>query len=135
MIVVYDWAKKLPGLVVGTENRSEHLLGYYTRFGDETNDVEPIRNLYKTQVYQVAKYLKLPNVVLTKAPTAGLWEGQTDEGEFGFTYAEADEILSAVIDQKQSVDEVVLTFPPKTVKAVLSLVKSNGFKHKLPYSL
>ncbi len=135
MIVVFDWAKKLPGLVVGTENRSEHLLGYYTRFGDEASDVEPIRTLYKTQVYQVAKFLKLPEMVITKAPTAGLWEGQTDEGEFGFTYAEADEILNAIVDRKQSPDEISKRFPGKTVEAVLAQVNANHFKHNLPYSL
>jgi len=83
------------------------LLGYYTRFGDEASDIEPLRNLYKTQIYDLAKYLGIPEAILTKKPTAGLWEGQTDEGEFGFTYKDADEILSMVVDEKKSVDEIV----------------------------
>ncbi|MEK7102090.1 MAG: NAD(+) synthase, partial [Patescibacteria group bacterium] len=81
---------------MGTENKTEHLLGYFTRFGDEASDIEPLRNLYKTQVYALAKELGIPEPILTKAPTAGLWEGQTDEGEFGFTYKEADKILTMI---------------------------------------
>lgn len=135
MMVVFDYAKKLPGLVVGTENKSEHLLGYYTRFGDEASDIEPIRTLYKTQVYQLAEYLGLPDTVRTKAPTAGLWEGQTDEGEFGFTYADADEIFFLLNDEKKPMDEVVKRFPKATIEAVLSVAAKNDFKHKLPYSL
>lgn len=135
MIVVFDWAKKLPGLVVGTENKTEHLLGYYTRFGDEASDTEPIRHLYKTQVYQIAKYLQLPGVVITKAPTAGLWNGQTDEGEFGFTYAEADEILTEIVDRNRSFHTLNTRFSQKTVSAVMARYKTNAYKHQLPYSL
>src|SRR5258706_2675446 len=105
MIVIYDQAKKRQAMVVGTENRTEHLLGYFTRFGYEASDIEPLRNLYKTQVYILARFMKLPDVVLSKAPTANLWEGQTDEGEFGFTYKEADEILALYFDEKKSVEE------------------------------
>ncbi|KKU86614.1 MAG: NH(3)-dependent NAD(+) synthetase [Candidatus Gottesmanbacteria bacterium GW2011_GWA2_47_9] len=90
MVVLYDLAKAMPALVVGTENKTEHLLGYYTKFGDEASDVEPLRQLYKTQVYELARYLDIPKKILAKPPTAGLWEGQTDEGEFGFTYREVE---------------------------------------------
>lgn len=120
MITVFDQAKKNRALVVGTENKSEHLLGYFTRFGDEASDIEPLRNLYKTQVYELAKYLGIPEPILTKQPTAGLWKGQTDEGEFGFTYKEADEILDTGKGD------------PKTVKKVKARVAANSFKHDLP---
>jgi len=134
MIVLYDHAKSLPGLVVGTENKTEHLLGYFTRFGDEASDVEPLRSLYKTQVYDLARYLGIPEPILTKAPTAGLWEGQTDEGEFGFTYREADEILSLLYDEKKTIEEIITKgFDEKIVRAVTKRVEENEFKHKVPY--
>jgi NAD+ synthase len=102
MVVLYDLSKKLNAFVVGTENKTEHLLGYYTRFGDEASDIEPLRHLYKTQVYDLAAYLDIPKKIFQKPPTAGLWKGQTDEGEFGFTYQEADEILLLYADKHLS---------------------------------
>lgn len=133
MITLFDQAKKRKALVVGTENKTEHLLGYFTRFGDEASDIEPLRNLYKTQVYEVTRELGLPEAVLTKAPTAGLWEGQTDEDEFGFTYKDADKILELVFDQKKPWGELEkLGFSPSIVKQVQSRVSQNAFKHELP---
>ena len=88
-----DTAKKLSALVCGTENRSEYLLGYFTRFGDEASDLEPIAHLYKTQVYQLAEYLGIPRDIIYKSPTAGLWRGQTDEKELGMSYETLDKIL------------------------------------------
>lgn len=99
MIVLYDLTKKLTALVVGTENKTEHLFGYYTRFGDEASDIEPLRHLYKTQVYALARHLDVPEKILHKAPSAGLWKGQTDEREFGFTYQEVDKVLSLHFDE------------------------------------
>lgn len=133
MMVLFDQAKKRQALVVGTENKTEHLLGYFTRFGDEASDVEPLRNLYKTQVYILAKFLQLPDVVLSRVPTAGLWEGQTDEGEFGFTYKDADEILYLHFDEKKPEGEIVAAgFSKEVVDKVLSRVQANDFKHHLP---
>ena len=133
MMILFDHAKKHNALVVGTENKSEHLLGYFTRFGDEASDIEPLRNLYKTQVYDLAKHLGVPQAILTKKPTAGLWEGQTDEGELGFTYKDADEILFLSFDEKKSVDEIVAAgFSKDIVDRVLSRVRANDFKHHLP---
>ncbi|MDP1722328.1 MAG: NAD+ synthase [Candidatus Gottesmanbacteria bacterium] len=133
MILLYDHAKKHDALVVGTENKTEHLLGYFTRFGDEASDIEPIRNLYKTDVYELARVLRLPDQVITKAPTAGLWEGQTDEGEFGFSYKEADAILRMIVDEKKSIDEVVAKgYDHTTVGKVVKRMKENNFKHHLP---
>ncbi len=133
MIVLYDQAKKRQALVIGTENKTEHLLGYFTRFGDEASDIEPLRNLYKTQVYTLAKYLQLPDVVVSRAPTAGLWEGQTDEGEFGFTYKDADEILFLHFDQKKTAEDIVAAgFTKELVDRVLARALINDFKHNLP---
>ncbi len=133
MMILYDHAKKRHALVVGTENKSEHLLGYFTRFGDEASDIEPLRSLYKTQVYELAKYVGVPEAILTKKPTAGLWEGQTDEGEFGFTYKDADEIFALAFDGKKSPDEIVAAgFSKDVVERVLARVRANDFKHHLP---
>ena len=90
MILLYDLAKKHNCLVLGTENKTEYLLGYFTRFGDEASDLEPIMHLYKTEVIELAKTLGVPAAVIQAAPTAGLWPGQTDEVELGSTYAEID---------------------------------------------
>ena len=99
MIVIFDVAQAVHGLVIGTENRTENLLGYFTRFGDAASDVEPITDLYKTEVRAAARLLGLPEGVITKHPTAGLWGGQTDEDELGFTYHDADLTLAAIIDR------------------------------------
>jgi NAD+ synthase len=118
---------------VGTENKSEYLLGYYTRFGDEASDIEPLRNLYKTQVYEVATYLGVPQAIVAKTPSAGLWEGQTDEGELGFTYKDADETLALSLDEKKSASEIVAAgFSKDIVDRVLSRAHLNDFKHDLP---
>ena len=136
MILLYDLAKKYQALVLGTENRSEYLLGYYTRFGDEASDLAPIRELYKTQVKQLACYLKIPEKIINKTPTAGMWIGQTDEGEFGFTYKEADGILYQYVDLKKNRDEIInYGFKGETVDKVLKRLKDNEFKHKTPYCL
>lgn len=133
MILLYDYAKRRNALVVGTENKTEHLLGYFTRFGDEASDIEPLRSLYKTQVRQLGRELGLPERIITKAPTAGLWEGQTDEGEFGFTYRQADVILSMIVDEKKPIDEVVAKgYDQATVEKVVARMKENDFKHHLP---
>jgi NAD+ synthase len=133
MIVMFDQARKRDALVIGTENKTEHLLGYYTRFGDEASDIEPLRGLYKTQLYQLARQLGVPEPVLTKAPTAELWEGQTDEGEFGFTYAQADAILALIVDQGKSIDAAIAEGRDRaTVEAVAAWMHRNAFKHHLP---
>jgi len=133
MVILFDQAKKRKALVVGTENKTEHMLGYYTRFGDEASDIEPLRNLYKTHVFQLAAYVGIPQTILRKAPTAGLWEGQTDEGEFGFTYKEADEILFLLYDEQKTVDDVVAAgLDRRVVENVRSWVDSHAFKRHLP---
>jgi NAD+ synthase len=136
MLLVFDYAKKLDALVCGTENKSEHYLGYFTRFGDEASDLEPLADWWKTEVRAAAQALHLPEVFLTKAPSAGLWQGQTDETELGFSYEQADQVLAAwaqpnaptvtEIASASGVAEVV-------VEAVLSRVTASKFKREVPY--
>lgn len=133
MIILFDLAKKHNALVCGTENKSEKLLGYFTRFGDAASDIEPISHLYKTQIYQLAKYLKVPEKIIQQSPTAGLWDGQTDESEFGFTYEEADQVLYLYHDRSIDIKKVKKDFP--NAEKVIKRVKNNRFKLKTPYSL
>ena len=125
MITVFDIAKKLGALVCGTENKSEHCLGYFTRFGDSASDVEPILTLYKTEVWEMAKMLALPDIFYTKSPSAGLWEGQSDEGEMGFSYQQADKVL---MGELEGIDEQI-------VVKVREMVARNKFKLEVPYML
>jgi len=132
MVILYDFAKKHKALVCGTENKSEHLLGYFTRFGDAASDIEPIQHLYKTQVCQLAQYLEIPQDVIKQHPTADLWNGQTDEGEFGFTYEEADQVLYLYADTHMSVSEIEKK-GFNNAKKIIQRVKDNAFKHQTPY--
>ncbi len=133
MIFLYDLAKKYHVLVCGTENKSEYLLGYFTRFGDEASDLEPIRGLYKTQVLKLAKYLGVPKEIIEKQPTAGLWPGQTDEKELGFSYQEADQVLYLYFDKKYSWEKIIsLGLNGQLIDKVKNQVEKNKFKHEVP---
>jgi NAD+ synthase len=101
MTVLYYFARKLNYLVCGTSNKTEIMAGYFTKFGDGASDIAPLGNLYKTQVRALAKELQMPVPIMRKPPTAGLWPGQTDEGEMGITYPELDEILSKLAAGKR----------------------------------
>lgn len=134
MIILFDLAKKNQSLVCGTENKSEYLLGYFTRYGDQSSDIEPIVHLCKTQVFTLARYLKVPKEIINQTPTAGLWTGQTDEGEFGFTYEEADQVLYLYFDQKKPLDWIKKQ-GLKNAEKIIEFAKKNEFKHKVPYFL
>jgi len=131
MVTLFDNAKKNNAMVIGTENRSEHFLGYFTRFGDAASDIEPIQHLYKTQVYELAKYLKLPKSIIVKAPSANLWEEQKDEGQFGFTYKQADPVLFLYFDKKNSAYSIEKMFPG--AGKIIEFAEKNLFKLKVPY--
>jgi len=133
MIVLFDLAKKYRAMVCGTENKSEKLLGYFTRFGDAASDIEPIAHLYKTQILQLAKYLKVPKKIIQQSPTAGLWDGQTDEDDFGFTYQEADQVLYLTHDRGQDINKVIKSFP--NARKIIKRFLNNQFKLQTPYSL
>ncbi len=134
MIALYDLAKKHNALVCGTENKSEFYLGYFTRFGDEASDFEPIRHLYKTQIYQLAKYLSIPRNIIDQEPTAGLWTGQTDEKEFGFSYKEADIVLYLYFERKNSLSTII-SKGFSNAKRIIDWACKNSFKHHLPYTI
>jgi NAD+ synthase len=133
MIVLYDQSHDFGGLVVGTGNKTEILLGYTTLFGDSACAINPIGDLYKTQVRQLAREMGLPSVIIDKPPSADLWVGQTDEGELGFTYAEVDQLLYLLVDQRFKPEDCVAEgFSESFVRTVVELVKKNHFKRVLP---
>jgi NAD+ synthase len=133
MIVLYDQSEVFKGLVIGTSNKTEILLGYSTQFGDAASAINPIGDLYKTQVRQLARALNVPAPILEKAPSADLWDGQTDEGELGFTYEKVDRLLFLLVDQRFSPNECVEAgFDETFVNAVVKRVQRNQFKRMLP---
>lgn len=134
MVVLYDFAKAMPALVVGTENKTEHLLGYYTKFGDEASDVEPLRQFYKTQVYELAQHLRVPKKIIEKFPTAGLWEDQTDEGEFGFTYKDVDAVLFLHFEESFSKEEIIKRgYDRQLIERMWWWISKGELKEKLPF--
>jgi NAD+ synthase len=133
MIVLYDQSADFGGLVAGTGNKTEILLGYTTLFGDSASALNPIGDLYKTQVRQLSKALGMPAPILKKPPSADLWIGQTDEGELGFTYEEVDKLLYLLVDQRYRPEDCVAAgFAEPFVRAVVKLVRQNHFKRVLP---
>ena len=133
MIVWYDRSVAFNGLVVGTSNKTEILLGYSTLFGDSAAAINPLGDLYKTQVRQLARALGLPGPILDKPPSADLWEGQTDEGELGFTYERVDQLLGLLVDQRYRRAELITAgFDAVFVDRVLTTVRRNQFKRMPP---
>jgi NAD+ synthase len=133
MIILYDQSEAFPGLVVGTGNKTEILLGYSTLYGDSACALNPIGDLYKTQVRQLSKAIGVPAQIVNKAPSADLWVGQTDEDELGFTYEEVDKLLYLLVDQRyRPADLVEAGFAESFVKTVIERVRRNQFKRILP---
>jgi NAD+ synthase len=133
MIVLYDQSAATDGLVVGTGNKTEILLGYTTLFGDAACAINPLGDLYKTQVRQLARALRLPEGILAKPPSAELWLGQTDEGELGFTYAEVDRLLLLLVDGRYTPEACVEQgFATGFVEKVVERIRRNQFKRMSP---
>jgi NAD+ synthase len=133
MCVLYDLSAKHGALVVGTGNKSELWVGYVTQYGDGACAFEPIGHLYKTEVWEIARYLGLPKAVIEKAPTADLWSGQTDESEMGIGYLRLDEILWRLIDHGMTRDQVIADgIPAADVDIVLGMIARSAFKRALP---
>lgn len=133
MIVLYDHSVPWNGLVIGTSNKTELLLGYGTLFGDMASAVNPLGDLYKTQVRQLARAVGVPEAIVQKPPSAGLWAGQTDEGELGFTYAEVDKLLYLLVDERYRPEEAVAAgFDAGFVKTVVRRVCTSQFKRMPP---
>lgn len=133
MIVLYDQSAAFNGLVMGTSNKTELLLGYSTIFGDSAAAIQPIGDLYKTQVRQLSKALGVPDSVIDKAPSADLWQGQTDEADLGFTYAEVDQLLYLLVDQRYRPEDCVEEgYDVKFVEQVVERIRRNHFKRVMP---
>ena len=133
MSVLYDLSAKHSALVLGTSNKSELLLGYGTIFGDLASALNPIGDMYKTQVFEFAEHLGVPKSIITKPPTADLWEGQSDEEDLGFTYAQLDKALEAFVDDRLSKKELIKRgFDFELVELITTKIYQNQFKRKLP---
>lgn len=133
MIVLYDQSEVFKGLVVGTSNKTEILLGYSTLWGDMASALNPIGDLYKTQVRQLAQAMNIPASIIDKPPSADLWAGQTDENELGFTYAEVDKLLYLLVDQRYLPEECVdAGFEKAFVEKVVARIRRFQFKRMLP---
>jgi NAD+ synthase len=133
MIVLYDQSEVFKGLVVGTSNKTEILLGYSTLYGDAASAMNPIGDLYKTQVRQLSRALNIPAPIIDKPPSADLWKDQTDENELGFTYEEVDKLLYLLIDQRFSPHEAIEAgFDEKFVNVVTTRIRRNQFKRMQP---
>ncbi len=133
MMVLYDRSVTWRGLVIGTGNKTETLIGYTTLFGDSACAFAPIADLYKSQVRQLSVAVGVPEAVIRKAPSADLWPGQTDETEVGFSYATVDRILFRLVDGRRSIDEVVEEgFERAIVERVDRMVAGAEFKRQMP---
>lgn len=133
MTILYDHSAASGGLVIGTSNKSELLLGYGTQYGDMASAVNPVGDLYKTQLYPLARHLGVPDSILTKIPTGDLWVGQTDEGELGFTYADVDRLLYHLVDCRWQPEELVAAgFDAGFVRQVMERVRRNHYKRRMP---
>ncbi len=133
MSVLYDISSRDKSIVVGTSNKSELLLGYGTIFGDIACAINPIGEIYKSDEFEFAKYLGVTDNIINKKPSADLWEGQSDEDDLGYTYAQMDSVLKLLVDEKKSEEKIVLLgFDKKLVQSVVYRIKANAFKGELP---
>ncbi len=133
MVTLYDQSVAFGGLVMGTSNKTEFLLGYSTIYGDSGVALHPLADLYKAQIRQLSRAMGVPQPILDKAPSADLWEGQTDEGELGYSYNDVDQVLFLLVDERYTVDEVVDEgFERTFVEKVWSRVKINHYKRTMP---
>ncbi|HUP55417.1 MAG TPA: NAD+ synthase [Methylomirabilota bacterium] len=133
MAVLYDRSVTWNGLVVGTGNKTESLIGYTTIFGDSASAFNPVGDLYKSQVRQIAAAVGVPDEIIAKAPSADLWPDQTDEAEGGFSYPQLDRLLFWRIDKRRSIEEIVaLGFERALVERVDKMVAGAEFKRQVP---
>lgn len=133
MTILFDRSYAFKALVIGTSNKSEMLLGYGTIYGDLASAVNPLGDLYKTQVRQLARSIGVPQPIIEKPPTADLIPGQTDESDLGFTYAEVDRLLYMLVDERYSTDECVEAgYPRPFVQTALEMVRKAQYKRVMP---
>jgi len=133
MILLFEYANMTKSLVCGTSNKSEILIGYFTKYGDGAADLQPIGDVYKTQIYALAKHLGIPKPIIKKPPTAGLWVGQTDENEIGLDYLTLDKILFG-LEQKRTIPDIAkaLSLRKKTVERIHRMRVISQHKRRLP---
>jgi NAD+ synthase len=133
MSILYDCSARKKALVVGTSNKSEMLIGYSTLYGDSAAAFLPIGDLYKTQVFQLAHHLNIPESIIKKKPSADLWKDQTDEGEIGITYKELDEILYLLIDCRLSEVEIETAgYSRETIQKIKRMILNSQYKRTMP---
>lgn len=133
MTILYDHSARWKGLVLGTSNKTELLLGYGTLYGDMASALNPLGDLYKTQVWALAEEIGVPPEIVEKQPSADLWVGQTDEAEMGFGYRDVDRLLYMMVDLRYSRQELYAAgFAEAFVRRVTDMVRSSQFKRRLP---
>jgi len=132
MAILYDKASEINGMVIGTSNKSELLLGYGTIFGDLASAFNPIGDLYKSEIFEFAKFLGVNEEIISKPPSADLWEGQSDEADLGYTYAEIDEVLSKYVDERWTKEELLEIYEKNLVEMIIKRIYRNQFKRKMP---
>ncbi len=133
MSILFDHSAKEAALVIGTSNKTEIFLGYSTQFGDSACAINPIGDLYKTNVWDLSRYLKIPSALIEKKPSADLWEGQTDEQEMGLTYKEADEILYRILEEKKSTEDIIKEgFNPEIITNIITRMNRSEYKRRMP---
>ncbi|MBR8462034.1 NAD+ synthase [Campylobacter sp. faydin G-140] len=132
MSLLYDYSAANDALVVGTSNKSELMLGYGTIFGDLASAINPIGEIYKSDIFEFARYLGVDESIINKAPSADLWDGQSDEADIGYSYGVIDEILKFIDDDGNLVKKLDKNLDKKAVDKILNMVKSNKFKRTMP---
>ena len=133
MSILFDYSSKENALVVGTSNKTEIYLGYSTQFGDSACALNPIGDLYKTNIWDLSRYLKIPDELIEKKPSADLWEGQTDEQEMGLTYKEADQVLYRMLEENKKVEEVLAEgFNKDLVDNIVRRMNRSEYKRRMP---
>ncbi|MDQ2809308.1 MAG: NAD+ synthase [Chloroflexota bacterium] len=133
MIILFDQSLARGALVLGTSNKTESLLGYTTWYGDSAASIQPIGDLYKTQVRALSRAVGVPQPILDKQPSADLWPGQTDESELGISYDDVDQVLYLLVDERMDASRVIeLGFAEALVTRVLRLVKGMQYKRMMP---
>ena len=133
MSILFDYSSKENALVVGTSNKTEIYLGYSTQFGDSACALNPIGDLYKTNIWDLSRYLKIPNELIEKKPSADLWEGQTDEQEMGLTYKEADQVLYRMLEENKKVEEILAEgFNKDLVDNIVRRMNRSEYKRRMP---
>jgi len=133
MVTLFDISAREGALVLGTSNKSELMLGYGTLYGDLASAINPIGDLYKTEVFELARYLEIPDSIISKPPSADLWEGQSDENEIGYPYADLDRVLKRYVEERHTREEMIADGEnARLVDMIIERIYRNQFKRKMP---